>query len=212
MDRRLLAVTGLVACLGVGCTGTDDEGSLDPIPVTEEPSDPATTSPSAPSRTPTPSPTPTPEGGEDDVAFGTGTITVDGTELPVSGDCDISRAFGEEPVEDLEEVDVLLAVDNIAGNGAAAGPFAVQVRLLGSGAILGRTITSVGVDGGDGQTAETTYEGEVEVAELRDRRELEFLDVAVLHLESSQRRASGSAGPETRELVVDVTCPISRPE
>lgn len=209
MDRRTLAVAAVLCCAALGCTDAGDDAA-DPAPASPATTVTEDTTPDAPA---TPSPTPTPTGAEDEVAFGAGTVTVDGLELPVSGDCDISRAFGEEPVSDLDdEVDVLLAVDNIAGTGAAAGPFGVQVRLLGSGAVVGRTITSVGADGGDGQTAETSYEGEVEVAELRDRRELEFLDVAVLHLESSQRRVSGSTGPSTRELVVDVTCPISRPE
>lgn len=211
MDRRILVVAAVLCCVAVGCTDAGGEDAADPAPTASTTTATGATTPDAPTA---PSPTPTPTGAEDEVAFGAGTVTVDGLELPVSGDCDISRAFGEEPVGDLDddEVDVLLAVDNIAGTGATAGPFGVQVRLLGSGAVVGRTITSVGADGGDGQTAETSYEGEVEVAELRDRRELEFLDVAVLHLESSQRRVSGSAGPSTRELVVDVTCPVSRPE
>lgn len=210
MDRRTLAaVAAVLCCLGAGCTDAGG-GEADPQPT---PSVTTTTATAEDTTSVAPSPTPTPTGAEDEVAFGTGTVTVDGTELPVSGDCDISRAFGEEPVADLDDdVDVLLAVDNIAGTGATAGPFGVQVRLLGSGAVVGRTITSVGADAGDGQTAETSYEGEVAVAELRDRRELEFLDVAVLHLEASQQRVSGSTGPSTRELVVDVTCPVSRPE
>lgn len=211
MRRRLLLVAAVLCCLGAGCTDAGG-GTADPEPSpTASTTTTATTEDAAPS--PSPSPSPTPTGTEDEVAFGTGTVTVDGTEVPVSGDCDISRAFGEEPVTDLgDEVDVLLAVDNITGTGAAAGPFGVQVRLLGSGAIVGRTITSVGAEAGDGETADTGYEGEVAVAELRDRRELEFLDVAVLHLEASQNRVEGSAGPPTRELVVDVTCPVSRPD
>lgn len=209
MRRRTLTVATALVLLGAGCTDAGGESSDRP-PTTAAT---ATTEGVAPSPSSPSSPSPTPTGAEDEVAFGTGTVTVDGTEVPVSGDCDISRAFGEEPVADLgDEVDVLLAVDNIAGAGAAAGPFGVQVRLLGSGAVVGRTITSVGADAGDGRTADTSYEGEVAVAELRDRRELEFLDVAVLHLEAGQQRVSGSTGPSTRELVVDVTCPVSRPE
>lgn len=207
MQRRTLALAAVLCCLGAGCTDAGGDGTPDPTAPSPSPTTEATSPPP-----PAASPTPTPTGAEDEVAFGTGTITVDGTEVPVSGDCDISRDFGEEPVTDLDEVDVLLAVDNIAGDGATAGPFGIQVRLLGSGAVLGRPITSVGADDGDGQTADTSYEGTVEVAELRDRRELEFLDVAVLHLEATQERVSGATGPATRQLVVDVTCPISRPE
>lgn len=206
------AIVALVAAvLAVGCTGTDGDGSE----ATEAPTTTATSTPSptgGSSTSPTAAATPSPTSGVEDVAFGTGTVTVDGTELPVSGDCDVSRSFGEEPVEGLDDdVDVLLAVDNVTGDGVPTGPFAVQVRLLGNGAVEGRTITSRGAPDGEGTLADVTYEGSVTVAELRDRRELEFLDVATLHLEATQERVAGSAGPASRELVVDVTCPVSRP-
>ena len=207
--RPVIAALVGVALLS-GCTGGDTDPAPSPTATTtsETPTDADTTS--AP---PSPSPSPSPTTGVEDVAFGTGTVTVDGTELPVSGDCDVSRDFGEQRVGALDEdVDVLLAVDNVGGDGVPTGPFAVQVRLLGDGAVAGRTITSEGAPGGEGVTADVTYEGTVEVAELRDRRELEFLDVATLHLEATQERVAGSGGSSTRTLVVDVTCPITRPD
>lgn len=192
----------LLALLVVGCTFGDDAP-----PGPEDAGGDATTAPVVP----TPGPTATSD--VDEIAFGTGTVTVDGTELPVSGDCDISRGFGDEPVGTLDEdVDVLLAVDNITRDGGHDGPFAVRVRLLDGGAVPGRTITSVGAPGSDGATTDATYEGTVDVAELRDRREVEFLDVAVLHLEAAQEHVGGGDGASTRQLVVDVTCPVSRPQ
>lgn len=167
--------------------------------------------------TPTPS-TPEPTASQsaeqpDQVLLGTGTVTVDDTEVRVSGDCDISKEFGEQPVRQLDdEVDVLLSLDNLTGDGGHDGPFAIQVRLLGRGELVGRTLVSEGAPGeAPGDTRRTTYEGEVEVAELQDRRALDFVDVATLHLEASQRRVRGDEGPRRRQLVVDVTCPISRP-
>lgn len=204
---RLL--TALVAvALAAGCTAADDDPTSRPGAADVAAAPDAATA--APTDTPTPTSIPTPSVA--DVAFGTGTVTVDGTEMPVSGDCDISRAFGEEAVGELDgDVDVLLAVDNVAGDGTHDGPFAIQVRLQGRGAAADRTITSqvASVEGGGGH--EATYEGDVAAAELRERRELEFLDVAVLHLEASQQRVAGTDGPSRRELVVDVTCPVSRP-
>lgn len=202
--RPRVAVAVLALALA-GCTSSEPDPT--PGPTSTSPSE--TTSPSGASTSEPPSPGPETE----DAAFGTGTVTVDGTEVPVSGDCDISRDFGQEPVEGLDdEVDVLLAVDNIAGDGRLGGEFALRVRLLGAGEVVGRTITSQGAAGEEaGSTAEVTYEGEVEVAELRDRRELDFLDVAVLHLEARQQRVAGSGSTASRTLVVDVTCPISRP-
>jgi hypothetical protein len=196
-----------VAVLAVGCTGGVDDADTAPVTPSASPTS-TSPSPTPTAASPTPSASPT----EEAVAFGTGTVTVDGTEVAVSGDCDISRGFGEQPVEALDdEVDVLLAVDNVAGDGGHDGPFAVRVRLLGGGAVEGRTITSEGAPGEDGTTVDVTYEGEVSVAELRERRELEFLDTATLHLEATQERTSGSGGRATRELVVDVACPVSRP-
>lgn len=196
----------LAATVVVGCTGAGDEPQPSPTTATAI----GTSTPSVATSSPRPTATAT-DPNEADVAFGTGTVVVDGTPVPVSGDCDISREFGTQPVDTLDDaVDVLLAVDNVAGDGVPDGPFALQVRLLGSGAVGDRTITSQGAPV-DGATAEVTYEGPVEVAELRDRRELEFLDVATLHLETTQQRVGGSEGPATRQLVVDVTCPISRP-
>lgn len=195
-----------VALAVSGCTDGADTGpgeATDAVPTSE--------TPVAASPTPTPTPEPTPSPTATGPAFGTGTATVDGTAIAVSGDCDISREFGTQPVTELDdEVDVLLAVDNIAGDGQASAPFSLRVRLLGDGAVEGRTITSEGAPGGDEGTADATYEGDVTVAELRDREELEFLDAAVLHLEATQELRSGD-GPSTRELVVDVTCPVSRP-
>lgn len=162
---------------------------------------------------PPPSPTPTstvdvPE----EFVLGTGTVTVDGVQVRISGDCDISRAFGAEPVRVLDdEVDTLLVVDNLTGDGGHDGPFAIQVRLLGQGELVGRTLVSEGGPGEQGATLRTTYEGEIEVAELRERRELAFLDVATLHLEARQQRTHGEEGPRRRDLAVDVVCPISRP-
>ena len=207
------AIVALVAAVLIaGCTKGGDGGTPEAT-ATANDSATATASPSPTSApSPTATTTPSPTSGVEDVAFGTGTVTVDGTELLVSGDCDVSRSFGEERVEGLDDdVDVLLAVDNVTGAGTPTGPFAVQVRLLGDGSVQGRTITSRGAPGGEGAMVEVTYEGEVAVAELRDRRELEFLDVATLHLEATQERVSGNTGPASRELVVDVTCPIARP-
>ncbi len=206
--RPLVAVLAGVVLVG-GCTSTS------PTPAPSAPSSTGTVSPGAganptpPPTTPTPTSRPTPG----DVVLGTGTVTADGVEVAVSGDCDISREFGEQPVTslDADDVDVLLAVDNLTGDGGHVGPFALQVRLLGSGALVGRSVTSQGAPGEDGATLDTTYEGEIEVAELQDRRELEFVDVATLHLEATQERVEGSEGPAQRELVVDVACPISRP-
>ena len=208
---RSVLVALVAAVLAVGCTGGDVDGS----DATEAPTAAGTaTATRTPTTDPSPVPTttPSPTSGVEDVAFGTGTVTVDGTELPVSGDCDVSRAFGEERVTGLDDaVDVLLAVDNVTAAGVPTGSFGVRVRLLGNGAVEGRTITSRGAPGDDGTMVDVTYEGEVTVAELHDRRELEFLDVATLHLEATQQRVAGNAGPASRELVVDVTCPIARP-
>ena len=200
----------LAAVLVAGCTGADGDGAgrAEASPPTTTPMPAADDSP-APSPTPTAVPSPT--SGAEQVVFGTGTVTVDGTELPVSGDCDVSRAFGEEPVEGLgDDVDVLLAVDNVTGDGTPTGPFALRVRLQGDGSVEGQTVTSRGAPDG-GEMVDVTYRGRVTVAELRDRRELEFGDVATLHLEATQDRVAGGAGPASRELVVDVTCPVSRP-
>lgn len=208
--RAFAVATALVSALLVaGCTSGDDRTPADPASPTS--TDTAAPDATASGATASPSPSPTPT--EEEVAFGTGTVTVDGTELPVSGDCDISRDFGNQPVQALDdEVDVLLAVDNVTGDGGHDGPFALRVRLLGSGAVGDRTVTSQGAPGADGATADVTYEGDVQVAELQDRRELEFVDAAVLHLEAGQQRVAGSGGAARRQLVVDVICPISRPE
>lgn len=212
MTPRLLIALLAGAILAGGCTSpsTAPEPSASASTATTPTGAVASPAPSpTSSSTPTPTTTPTPR----DMVLGTGTVTADGTELAVSGDCDISREFGEQPVPslDADDVDVLLAVDNLTGDGGHDGPFALQVRLLGSGALVGRTVTSQGAPGEDGTTLDTTYEGEIEVAELRDRQELEFVDVATLHLEATQERVQGSEGPARRELVVDVACPISRP-
>ena len=205
--RHALAAL-LAGLLVAGCT---DGGAPDPTPTPSGATSPPTTGTTTEATT-SPSPTPSPSPTDTEVAFGTGTVTIDGVEVPVSGDCDVSREFGDQPVDDLEQdVDVLLAVDNVSGEGVPTGPFAVRVRLLGSGAVTGRTITSEGAGAEDGTTAEATYEGPIDVAELRERRELEFDDVAVLHLEATQDRVAGTAGPASRDLVVDVTCPVSRP-
>lgn len=206
MPGRLAAVAMVWAVLLGACTSSPS------APDTESPLPGQTATPPAES---TPTSTASPDGGrsEEEVVLGTGKVTVDGTEMLVSGDCDISRDFGAEPVRALDdEVDVLLTVDNLTGEGGHDGPFAVQVRLLGRGELAGRTLVSEGAPGEDtGATVPTVYEGDIEVAELRDRRELEFVDVATLHLEAGQSRTRGDQGPRRRELVVDVTCPISRP-
>lgn len=195
--RRAIAVLAGAALLG-GCT-TSSAGPGDAVAPGETAASTAaatatadtemTPPPSSPPPTPVASPSPT----ADDVVFATGSVTADGTELSVSGDCDISREFGEEPVPslDADDVDVLLAVDNLTGDGRHEGPFALQIRLLGGGGLVGRTVTSQGAQGEDGATLDVTYEGEIEVAELRDRRELEFVDVATLHLEATQQRVAG---------------------
>lgn len=206
-----LAAVALVAVLLGGCTAgppVPEEPTL-PVPTTTPTSAVGPTTPSAISAAPS-----SPEDrGADEVVLGAGTVEVDGTELLVSGDCDISREFGAEPVRALDdEVDVLLTVDNLTGDGGHDGPFAIQVRLLGRGQLMGRTLVSEGAPGEEpGQTLTAVYEGEIEVAELRNRREREFVDVATLHLEASQQRTRGDDGPDRRQLVVDVTCPISRP-
>ena len=208
MSLRHALAALLAGLLVAGCTG---DGAPDP---TAAPSDTTSTTATGPTTEATTSASPSPSSSptEPEVVFGTGTVAIDGVEVPVSGDCDVSRDFGEQPVDDLEQdVDVLLAVDNVSGEGVPTGPFAVRVRLLGSGAVTGRTITSEGAAGEDGTTADVTYEGAIETAELRDRRGLEFVDAAVLHLEATQERVAGTAGPSSRDLVVDVTCPVSRP-
>lgn len=204
-----LAVTGLLG----GCTSPSPSPAQGTPSSTGSASTGAEGSPGSSTPASTSAPTPTSSPTPRDVVLGTGTVTVDGTEVAVSGDCDISREFGEQPVPslDTDDVDVLLAVDNLTGDGGHEGPFALQVRLLGSGVLVGRTITSQGAPGEDGTTVDTSYEGEIEVAELRDRRELEFVGVATLHLEATQERVAGSEGTARRELVVDVACPISRP-
>lgn len=191
---RLPAVV-LAGLLLAGCTSAPpsvDDGSPDVTPTTA----------SSAATSPSPSPTPTAP------TLGTGTVTIDGTEVPVSGDCDISKEFGQAPVKGLgdDKLDVLLAVDNLTGSGAPAGSQPHTVRLLGSGTVEGRTVTSVtrGEDGG-----EVTWEGPVTAASLRDREPREFLDVATLHLEATQRPTGSGGG--SRDLVVDVTCAISRP-
>lgn len=219
MTARPAVVAVVCAVLLGGCTsssgGPHDASSGRPHDATASPRATATaTSEQATPTPPTSSPTAseTPEVAEE-VLLGTGTVTVDGTELRVSGDCDISREFGEQPVGSLDdEVDVLLTLDNLTGDGGHDGPFAIQVRLLGRGELVGRTLVSEGAPGEEqGVTLGTIYEGEVEVAELQDRRELDFVDVATLHLEASQRRTRGDEGPRRRQLAVDVTCPIARP-
>lgn len=198
------AVVAVVACLTLVACTPDTNTAPD---VTVPTSTPAATATDAP---PSVSPTPSqPAPSEGPVLFGTGSVTVDGTTMPVRGDCDISRDFGDQPVNRLgTEVAVLLAVDNLTTGGEHAGPFALQVRLLGANVVDG-TVISVGAAGDGG--SDVTYEGPIEVAELRDRQSLEFLDVATLHLEVTQERTRGSGGADTRELAVDVTCPIARP-
>lgn len=200
---RASAALALAGLLLAGCTG---DGA-----VPASPTGTATTTTGAPATTAgTPGPSPTPSPTDAASTLGVGTVTVDGTTVPVSGDCDISRGFGQQPVRGLgDDVDVLLAVDNLAGDGEPTGAVAVAVRLLGSGAVEDRTITSVSRDA-DGR--ERTWEGEVATARLRDREQLEFLDVATLHLEATQEAVGPGAPSGTRELVVDVTCAISRPE
>lgn len=218
MTARSAVVAGVCAVLLGGCTsspGPDDASSGPPDDVSASPGGAATAT-SEPATATTSTPTPTASGSPavpEEVLLGTGTVTVDGTEVRVSGDCDISREFGEQPVGSLDdEVDVLLTLDNLTGDGGHDGPFAIQVRLLGRGELVGRTLVSEGAPAEEqGGTMRTTYEGEVEVAELQDRRERDFVDVATLHLESSQRRTRGEEGARRRQLVVDVTCPISRP-
>lgn len=220
MSGRLAAVATVGAVLLGACTSSSPApDAQSPLPgqtatATAESTTAPTSAPTPTPPTPTPtSTTPPAADGSEEVVLGTGTVTVDGTEMLVSGDCDISREFGAETVRALDdEVDVLLTVDNLTGDGGHDGPFAIQVRLLGRGALVGRTLVSEGAPGEEpGETAPTVYEGDIEVAELRDRRELEFVDVATLHLEASQSRTRGDQGPRRRELVVDVTCPISRP-
>lgn len=214
MSGRLAAAALACAVLVGACTARPSAPDDD----TRAATGPTTVATTAPSPSPSPGtpttspPSPDPDGAED-VVLGTGTVTVDGTELLVSGDCDISRDFGAEPVRALDdEVDVLLTVDNLTGDGGHDGPFALQVRLLGRGQLQGRTLVSEGAPGEEpGETLRTVYEGDIEVAELRERRKLEYLDVATLHLEASQRRTRGDGGPARRDLVVDVACPISRP-
>lgn len=212
MSAHSAAVALVVVLLGACTAGSPapDEPTL-PEPTTTPTS---TAGPNTPSASATAPPTPSPEdAGPDEVVLGTGIVAVDGAELLVSGDCDISREFGAEPVRALDDdVDVLLTVDNLTGDGGHDGPFAIQVRLLGRGELTGRSLVSEGAPGEEpGQTLSAVYEGEIEVAELRERQEREFVDVATLHLEASQQRTRGDEGPDRRELVVDVTCPISRP-
>lgn len=219
MTARLATAAAVCAVFLAGCTSsasgpTDDEAVPSGAGTTTEEQ-------TAPSPRPSPSTTtttttttaPEPEDTTAEEVLGTGTVTVDGTEIDVSGDCDLSREFGAEPVRSLDsEVDVLLLVDNLTGDGGHDGPFALQVRLLGRGELVGRNLVSEGGAGEQpGDTLGVTYEGEVEVAELRDRQEREFIDVATLHLEATQRRTEGDEAPRGRELVVDVACPISRP-
>lgn len=197
-------VTAVAVLLVGGCTsGPIDDPTTDPAPTSETGTVQPPSTPASPSPTPTPKPSA-------EMALGAGTVTVDGTEIPVRGDCDLSKDFGQQPIRGLDDegVDVLLAVDNLTGEGEHVGPFAVAVRLLGSGPVEGRTITSVGRGEEGSSDLTVTWEGEVETAELRDRQEREFLDVATLHLEATQQRVEGGG---SRELVVDVTCPISRP-
>lgn len=198
--RTRWPVSGVVlAVLVAGCT-------------TGAPPDPEPTATATPTATSTMAvPTPTPEPASTPVV-GTGIVTVDGTELPVSGDCDISKEFGERPVADLSDadVDVVLAVDNLDGSGGHQGDFPIEVRLLGTGEVVGRTITSVGGVGVSGTDA-PVYEGEVEVATLVDREAGEFADTATLHLEAAQQRRQGDDGGVARGLAVDVTCLIARP-
>lgn len=192
------AVALAVLVLG-GCTSAPsaDDAATDATPRPSVTTSAATSSPS-----PSPSPTRT------TATPGTGTVMVDGTEIPVSGDCDISKNFGQAPVNGLgdDELDVLLAVDNLTDSGAAAGSNPLTVRLRGSGTVEGRTLTMVtrGEDEG-----EVTWEGPVTAASLRDREAREFLDVATLHLEATPRPVDSGSG--SRDLVVDVACAISRP-
>lgn len=190
-----VVVLALNACTPDGGAPADSTSMSPPGGVTTEPAHTQTMSPPG------------------EVVFGTGTLQVDGTEVLVRGDCDISRNFGEVAVGDVDDpdLDVLLAVDNVTASDGHEGPFAISVRLLGSGALVGRTITSVGAPAEGGGTIEATYEGTVTAAAFRDRRELEFVDVVTLHLEATQQLRGNADAPDDRELVVDVTCPVSRP-
>ena len=102
-------------CVALALWGCTDDGETAPAEDTA-----VATSPDAPGSvtpTPTTSPTTSPSPTATDPTFGTGTATVDGMAVAVSGDCDISREFGTQPVLELDdEVDVLLAVDNIAAH------------------------------------------------------------------------------------------------
>ncbi len=170
MTARSVAVVVACAALLGACDpgGSDDALSGRPDDASSETgiatSEPATPTPSTPS-TPAPTASESPEVSEE-VVLGTGTVTVDETELAVSGDCDISREFGQARVGALDdEVDVLLSLDNLTGDGGHDGPFAIQVRLLGRGELVGRTLVSEGAPGQEqGDTLPTTYEGEIEVA------------------------------------------------
>lgn len=203
--RQSALLTALVGlALLAGCTGEDADPAAGQTSEGEVRSEAdGATSTSTPSVSPSPSPS-SPAG-----TIGVGTVTVNGTELPVSGDCDISRSFGREPVRSLDdEVDVLLAVDNVTGSGEAVGAFALTVHLLGTGGVEGERITSTDRDD---TGREVTWDGEVTSARLQDRRRLEFLDLATLHLQATQRAEGAGAPNGTRDLVVEVTCAVSRP-
>lgn len=204
MRVHVVSIAALVVVAMVGCTSEDAPSAADGTGTPSVEVDPEAAPTASPSPSPSPSPTPSPE----ERVLGAGTVTVDGTELPVTGDCDLSKAFGQERVPGLgdDEIDLLLAVDNLAG-GEPAGPFAVSVRLLGSGPMEGRTVASVSRE--EGQSV--TWEGEVVSAGLHDRQQREFLDVATLHLEATQQPVGPGAPAGSRDLVVDVACAISRP-
>lgn len=205
--RQSTLLTALVGlALLAGCTGEDGDPAAGETTEGEVRSEPdGATSASTPSASPSPSPSASSPAG----TIGVGTVTVNGTELPVSGDCDISRSFGRQPVRSLDdEVDVLLALDNLTGSGEAVGAFALTVRLLGTGGVEGERITSTDRDD---TGREVTWEGEVTSARLQDRRRLEFLDLATLHLQATQRAEGAGAPNGTRDLVVEVTCAVSRP-
>lgn len=196
------AMRGLVALLLVAgtsaCTPGGDDATPDP---SESPSASVPASPSLPSVVPSPT-----VAFDEDALLGEGTLAVDGQEVAVTGDCDISREFGQAPVTDVgdPDVDILLAVGNLGRPPDPDRPaLRVSMEMLGVDAAGDRTVVVSHVD----EIETTRLRGTVETLALVDRTELEFVDVATLHVEAEVGADDGTP----LDVVADVTCVISRP-
>ncbi len=187
-----VAALVLVALVAVGCTG---EATTPTDATTSEPSV-ALELDALPSDVAADAPV--------ERVVGHGTVTIDGTALDVTGDCDVSRDFGLLPVADPADpdVDIVLAVDNVDdATGTFTGPHAVAITLVDVGG-TGRVLRGRGDANGPGQ-----WSGDVLRLELRDRPGSAAAGTATLYLEAEQADVGGAV----REVVIDVGCRVNGP-